>query len=389
MGSPLIDLAAELIGRQSITPDDAGCQDVLTERLEHAGFDVESMGFGETRNIWCCHGSGNPLLVLAGHTDVVPAGDLERWQSPPFSPVVRDGHLFGRGAADMKGSVAAMVRAAENFVRRFPNHPGTLAFLITSAEEGPFEDGTIKVVDVLERRGVRIDWALVGEPSSREVLGDTLRVGRRGSLSAKLTIHGKQGHTAYPDQARNAVHIALPALLELSNLELDQGNAFFPPSSFQISNIAAGTGAMNVIPGKLQVEFGFRYSSELSADRIRRMVAAILERHGLNHEIEWSLIGEPFLTRDGALLSALRQSLRDITGVDSISKTDGGTSDGRFLARIADEVIEFGPCSATIHGDNECIGLIDLERLAQIYEDVLVRLLATDRPCQEAMSASQ
>ncbi len=373
--SDTLQLARELIRRPSVTPQDAGCQELLAERLERLGFRIESMPFGEVKNLWARKGEAAPLFCFAGHTDVVPPGPEEAWTSPPFEPTLRDGHLFGRGAADMKGSLAAMLTATERFLARFPDHRGSLAWLITSDEEGVAVDGTVKVVEALQARGERIDWCLVGEPSSSVELGDTIKNGRRGSLNGHLRVKGVQGHVAYPQLARNPVHRALPALAELAGVEWDRGNRFFPPTSFQISNLHAGTGATNVIPGELEVLFNFRYSTENSAESLKARTEEILRAHGLDYRLEWSLSGEPFLTPEGELVEAAMAAVRQVTGIEPQLSTAGGTSDGRFIAPTGAQVIELGPRNATIHKVDEEVGVQELERLSGIYEELMARLL--------------
>lgn len=374
--SDTLDLALDLIGRPSVTPEDAGCQSVMMQRLAAAGFRNEPLRFAEVDNLWARRGDRAPLFCFAGHTDVVPTGPRERWQSDPFDPTIREGILYGRGSADMKGSLAAMLTATERFVARHPDHRGSIAFLVTSDEEGPSVNGTVKVVEVLERRGEKIDWCLVGEPSSNTRLGDTVKNGRRGSLGGVLRVHGKQGHVAYPHLARNPVHAAAPALAELAGTEWDRGNAFFPQTTFQISNIHAGTGASNVIPGECEVMFNFRYSTETTHEALRERVQAILDRHRLDYTIEWTLSGLPFLTPRGELVSAARQAINEITGLDTELSTAGGTSDGRFIAPTGAQVLELGPLNATIHQIDECVAVDDLDRLSSIYERILELLLA-------------
>ena len=377
--SDTLELARELIRRASVTPEDAGCQDLLAQRLERLGFRIEPMPFGEVKNLWARKGESGPLFCFAGHTDVVPPGPLEAWDSPPFEPEIREGRLFGRGAADMKSSLAAMLTATERFLARHPDPAGSLAWLITSDEEGVAVDGTVKVVERLEARGEKIDWCLVGEPSSGEQLGDTIKNGRRGSLNGRLVVQGIQGHVAYPHLARNPVHQALPALAELAATEWDRGNDFFPPTSFQISNLHAGTGATNVIPGELEVVFNFRYSTENTAQTLERRTEEILRAHGLEYELEWSLSGEPFLTSEGELVEAAVAAVREVTGLEPELSTSGGTSDGRFIAPTGAQVIELGPRNATIHKVNEEVGVEELERLSRIYEALLERLLTAPR----------
>lgn len=374
--SETLALARALIARRSITPDDAGCQALIGDRLARAGFTCESLRFGAVDNLWAWHGSGEPLLVLAGHTDVVPPGPAHAWDSDPFVPVERDGWLYGRGAADMKGSLAAMVTAAERFTAAHRAHAGTLALLLTSDEEGAAVDGTARVVAELVRRRLRIRWCLVGEPTSDQRLGDAMRVGRRGSLTGELAVRGIQGHVAYPERARNPVHAAAPALQALCAARWDDGDADFPPTSFQISNVHAGTGADNVIPGQLDVVFNFRYSPALNADALQSRVQGLLDSHGLDYTLAWHRSGAPFVTRGGALIEALAAAARAQCGVDPARSTAGGTSDGRFIAPLGAEVAELGPVNATIHKVNERVRVADLETLSHVYGDVLERLLA-------------
>ena len=371
-----LELAQQLIARPSVTPDDAGCQQLMIERLQPLGFEVHRLRFGKVDNFWARRGSAGPLLVFAGHTDVVPTGPLENWASDPFAPVIRDGHLYGRGAADMKGSLAAFITAIEDFVAARPNHSGSIGLLITADEEGPSVDGTVKVVEWLEARGEKIDYCLVGEPSSVEKLGDTIKNGRRGSLNGRLVVHGRQGHVAYPHLARNPIHLAAAALAELAATEWDQGNEFFPPTSFQISNIHAGTGAENVVPGQLELLFNFRFSTAVTINQLKSRVEAVLKRHMLDYELFWKLSGQPFLTPAGALVEATRQAIRTETGVDTNLSTSGGTSDGRFIAPTGAQVVELGPLNATIHQVDECVRVEDLAALSRIYTDTLKRLLA-------------
>jgi succinyl-diaminopimelate desuccinylase len=371
----VIELAAELIRRRSITPEDGDCQRLIAERLNALGFDCEHLRFGEVDNLWARHGSDGPLVVLAGHTDVVPTGPEERWSEPPFGGTVRDGMLWGRGAADMKGSVAAMVIGAERFVRRHPGHAGSVALLITSDEEGPAVDGTRRVVETLSERGERIDYCLVGEPSSVERFGDTVKIGRRGSLTGYLSVRGLQGHVAYPDRGRNPVHDLATALAEMVETRWDGGNAHFPPTSFQVSNIHAGTGADNVIPGHVDVVFNFRYSTESTAEGLSHRLLELLDRHRLDYEIQWRHGGQPFVTEPGTLTDALSQAVESVAGTHPTLATTGGTSDARFIAPAGAQVIELGPLNATIHQIDERVSTDDLERMAQTSERLLEKLL--------------
>jgi succinyl-diaminopimelate desuccinylase len=373
--SPTLSLACELIARNSTTPDDAGCQQLMGERLHACGFRLESMRFGDVDNLWARRGIDGPVLCFAGHTDVVPTGPAERWEQPPFEPTIKDGMLYGRGAADMKGSLAAMVVAVERFVAAFPDHKGSIAFLITSDEEGPATEGTIKVVETLVAREEKVDWCIVGEPSSTEKVGDVVKNGRRGSLNAALSIKGKQGHVAYPHLANNPIHLAAPALAALTAETWDMGNAFFPPTSFQISNINAGTGATNVIPADLVALINFRFSTESSVESLKARVTTILDQQGLDYELDWTLSGLPFLTEPGALLDGVRDAIRQVTCIETQPSTSGGTSDGRFIATMGTQVVELGPVNATIHQLNEHISAADLDTLTDIYEATLERLL--------------
>ncbi|KAF7786310.1 succinyl-diaminopimelate desuccinylase [Pseudoalteromonas rubra] len=373
--SEVVALARALIQRPSVTPEDAGCQAMINARLSALGFNVEEHFFVDTLNTWARKGDEGPHFCFAGHTDVVPVGNERDWHYPPFSGEIHDGMLHGRGAADMKGSLAAMVVATERFVTRFPDHKGSISFLITSDEEGPFINGTTKVVDLLEARNEKIDMCLVGEPSSRDQLGDVVKNGRRGSLTGHLTIKGVQGHVAYPHLAKNPIHLSTPALTELSTTQWDQGNAFFPATSFQISNIHGGTGAGNVIPGSLDVQFNFRFSTEVTAEQLKTRVTEILDKHDLDYELHWTLNGLPFLTEPGPLLSVTLDAIKTVTGIDSNPETTGGTSDGRFIAQTGCKVIELGPVNATIHQVNECVSTESLDQLAAIYELILEKLL--------------
>jgi len=373
--SDTLELAKDLISRASVTPEDAGCQPLMQQRLRAIGFVTEDLPFGEVSNFWARRGDSAPLLVFAGHTDVVPTGPLDAWASDPFTPEIRDGMLYGRGAADMKGSLAAMVTACESFVAEHPDHKGSIGFLVTSDEEGPSINGTVKVVEHLVKTGVKIDMCLVGEPSSTKQLGDVIKNGRRGSLNGKLTVHGKQGHVAYPDLAVNPIHQAAPALAELAAIEWDQGNDHFPPTSFQISNIHSGTGAENVVPGELDCQFNLRYSTELTEQQIRTQVCRVLDRHELRYTLDWRLSGEPFLTPAGELVEATSQAIKSITHIETRLSTSGGTSDGRFIAPVGAQVLELGPINATIHQVNECVEVDALDKLSGIYHAMLKNLL--------------
>ncbi|MDR3445641.1 MULTISPECIES: succinyl-diaminopimelate desuccinylase [unclassified Dyella] len=375
--SDVLDLASELIRRRSVTPDDAGCQALIGERLKAVGFRVEHLRFGEVDNLWATHGSGGPLLVFLGHTDVVPSGPIENWSSDPFEPTIRDGYLYGRGAADMKGGVAAMVVALEAFVKAHPDHCGRVGLLLTSDEEGPDNlDGVRRVAEHFRATGERIDWCVVGEPSSKEKLGDLIRVGRRGSLSGTLLVRGIQGHVAYPEKARNPIHAFAPALVELAAERWDEGNQDFPPTSFQVSNLNAGTGANNVIPGTLTALINFRYSTASRAEDLRKRTETILDKHGVDWQIEWTLSGEPFLTPPGgAVRNAVVSVCKELCGISPEESTGGGTSDGRFIAPLGAEVVELGPVNATIHKVDECVSVADLEKLPALYEAVCTRLL--------------
>ncbi|MEM0673033.1 MULTISPECIES: succinyl-diaminopimelate desuccinylase [Dickeya] len=375
MSCPVIELAQQLIKRPSLSPDDAGCQALMIERLKAIGFVIEAMDFGDTQNFWAWRGQGK-TLAFAGHTDVVPVGNQSQWQTPPFEPTIRDGMLFGRGAADMKGSLAAMVVAAERFVAAHPNHQGRLAFLITSDEEASAVNGTVKVVETLMARQERLDYCLVGEPSSTERVGDVVKNGRRGSITANLRVHGVQGHVAYPHLADNPVHRAMSALNELVETVWDQGNEFFPPTSMQIANINAGTGSNNVIPGELFVQFNFRFSTELTDELIKEQVKALLDSHQLNYTLEWQLSGHPFLTGRGELVDAVVNAVEHYSEITPQLLTTGGTSDGRFIARMGTQVVELGPVNATIHKVNECVSAADLQLLSRMYQRIMEQLIA-------------
>lgn len=376
--SPTLELACELIRRPSVTPLDEGCQELMTRRLAACGFNIEPMRIEEVDNFWASHGSDEgPVLCFAGHTDVVPTGPLQAWQHQPFDALIdEDGMLCGRGAADMKGSLASMIIAVERFVAEYPNHKGRIAFLITSDEEGPAHHGTKAVIERLGARRERLDWCIVGEPSSTSLVGDVVKNGRRGSLGCTLSVRGVQGHVAYPHLAKNPIHLAAPALAELAAEHWDDGNAFFPPTSFQISNLNAGTGATNVIPGELKTVFNFRFSTESTVEGLQKRVEAILDKHGLDYHLEWALSGLPFLTEPGALLDAVAASIKTVTGRDTQPSTSGGTSDGRFIATLGTQVVELGPVNATIHQINERVLASDLDVLTEIYYQTLVKLLA-------------
>jgi succinyl-diaminopimelate desuccinylase len=377
--SPTLELTRELVRRPSVSPEDHGCLDLICARLAPLGFHNERLQYGPVDNLWATHGAGRPVLCFAGHTDVVPTGPREDWRTDPFEPTVRDGILYGRGVADMKSGLAAMVTATERFVARHPDHRGTLAFLFTSDEEGPAVDGTRRVVQVLEGRGQTIDWCVVGEPTSHAALGDTIKIGRRGSLSGRLTVHGVQGHIAYPHLADNPVHAFAPALAELAARRWDAGNAYFQPTSFQVSNIAAGTGAPNVIPGELKVRFNLRFSTEQTVERLQQTVLELLDRHRVNYTLEWHVSGLPFFTRPGLLTEVVSTAVRHIAGHVPEFSTTGGTSDGRFIAPTGTEVVELGVANATIHKVNECVRIEDVDRLSLMYEQVMEMLLAPPR----------
>ena len=376
MHSPTLDLARALIARPSVTPADAGCQELVGGRLRTLGFVLEPMRFGDVENLWARRGAASPLVVFAGHTDVVPAGPLDGWTSDPFAPTVRNATLYGRGAADMKTSIAAFTTAVEGFVAKHPDHRGSIAVLLTSDEEGPAVDGTVKVVEALRARDERPDYCIVGEPTAAERLGDTVKNGRRGSLSGHLVVRGIQGHVAYPQHARNPVHEAAPAIAELAVTEWDRGNEFFPPTTWQISNVSAGTGANNVIPGTFEIEFNFRFATASTVTGLQSRLEAILDRHRLTYEIKWTVGAEPYLTGAGKLVNAVSDAVERVTGTRPALSTTGGTSDGRFLATWSQEVIEVGPLNTTIHKLNECVPLADIDGLHRIYYETLVNLLA-------------
>lgn len=373
--SATVELACELIRRPSLTPKDEGCQALMCARLEAIGFDITPLRFGEVDNFWAVRGDSGPMLCFAGHTDVVPTGPEADWATPPFEPIIKEGVLYGRGAADMKSSLAAMVTATESFIAQHPNHSGRIAFLITSDEEGPAHDGTVRVVNWLREHNTIPDWCLVGEPSSKLSLGDVIKNGRRGSLNAKLLVKGLQGHVAYPELADNPIHRAAPALAALANEVWDQGNEHFPATTFQISNIAAGEGVTNVIPGTLALLFNFRYSTELTAEELKARTCAILDQHQLSYELEWQLSGEPFLTPEGKLATAAIDAIAKVRNTTAALSTSGGTSDGRFIAPLGTQVLELGPINATIHQVNECVLVQDIDDLSEIYRHILSQLL--------------
>jgi len=374
--TPTIQLAQTLIKQQSVTPNDGDCQKIMMEHLAPIGFHAESMLFDDVTNLWARKGTQSPVLAFAGHTDVVPTGPQSEWTHAPFDAIIEGDTLHGRGTADMKGSLAAFITACERFTDKHPNHKGSIAFLITSDEEGPAKNGTVKVVEALEARNEKMDWCLVGEPSSTNVLGDVIKNGRRGSLNARLIVKGKQGHVAYPHLADNPIHHACSALADLCSQEWDQGNEFFPATSFQITNIQAGTGATNVIPGTQDVLFNFRFSTEVTADELKQRTHTVLDHHELNYDIEWNLSGEPFLTAAGPLVDAAKKAIKVIKHIDTKLSTSGGTSDGRFIAPTGTQVLELGPLNATIHQINEHVSITDLNDLSSIYEAILVDLLA-------------
>lgn len=375
MSCPVLGLAQQLIKCPSLSPDDAGCQAIISARLRTLGFTIEPMPFGDTLNIWAWRGQGR-TLAFAGHTDVVPTGDRQHWDNPPFEPTLRNGLLYGRGAADMKGSLAGMVVAAERFVAKHPQHQGRLAFLITSDEEADAQNGTLKVVEALMARQEQLDYCLVGEPTSSRRVGDVIKNGRRGSLTANLLVHGVQGHIAYPHLAENPIHQAINALKELLETQWDEGNNFFPPTTIQIINIYAGSNSNNIIPGELQVKFNFRFSTELSDATLRCQVEALMQRHGLCYHIDWSLSGQPFLTARGELVNAVVRAVEHYQALTPSLETTGGTSDGRFIARMDAQVVELGPVNATIHKVNECVSSTDLQLLSRIYQRIMEQLIS-------------
>ncbi len=373
--SKTLQLAKALISRRSLTPDDAGCQDILVERLEKLGFKIERMRFGSVDNFWARRGTAKPVVVFAGHTDVVPSGPPESWLSPPFEPAIRDGMLYGRGAADMKTSVAAFITAIESFLAQHPNHSGSIALLVTSDEEGVAVDGTVRVVETLQARGETLDYCIVGEPTSNKLVGDMIKNGRRGSLSGTLIVKGVQGHIAYPHLVKNPIHMAAPAIAELAATTWDNGNEYFPPTSWQISNINGGTGATNVVPGTVEIWFNFRFSTASTEQYLKDKVHAILDKHGLEYELRWEPSGKPYLTAKGSLVDAISRAIEQSYGIKPELSTSGGASDGRFIADICPQVIEFGPLNATIHKINECVAVADIEPLKLTYQRTLEILL--------------
>ena len=375
MPDPTLALARRIIARPSVTPDDAGCMEIIATRLQALDFSCEFINRNGVTNLWARRGTARPLFVFAGHTDVVPTGPLDLWTSPPFAPEIRDGMLYGRGAADMKSSLAAMLTATEAFVAAHPNHPGSLAFLLTSDEEGDATDGTVAVVEALKARGESLDFCVIGEPTSVDTLGDMIKNGRRGSLSGVLTVKGIQCHIAYPHLGRNPIHLAAPAIAELGDTEWDQGNEYFPPTTWQISNIHGGTGATNVVPGSVEIKFNFRFSTASTVDSLQQQMIAILDRHGLDYDIRWTLGARPFLTGRGVLADTAAAAIRDICGIETELSTTGGTSDGRFIADICDQLLEIGPVNATSHKIDECVDIMALPRLSAIYTRILEQLL--------------
>mgnify|MGYP005990446805 CR=1 FL=1 len=373
--SATIELLSDLISRKSVTPEDAGCQDVLIERLEKMGFIIEKMPFENVKNFWARRGTQSPVLCFAGHTDVVPSGPTDLWHSDPFTPTIKEGYLYGRGAADMKGGIAAWITALERFLENHSDHQGSIALLITSDEEGPFINGTTRVIDTLEARNEKIDWCVVGEASSTDKLGDIIKNGRRGSLSGKLKIKGVQGHVAYPHLVKNPIHLGANAIAEIPAEQWDDGNDFFPPTSFQISNYHAGTGANNIVPGEAVIDFNFRFSTQSTESGLKARTHAILDKQAIDYSIDWAFSGNPFITEKGELIDASRAAIKAVTGLDTELSTSGGTSDGRFIAPTGAQVIELGPVNATIHKINECVKVDDLDTLSNVYENILARLL--------------
>ncbi|WP_412479935.1 succinyl-diaminopimelate desuccinylase [Azonexus sp. IMCC34839] len=375
MSDPTLELAREIISRASVTPEDGGCCDLFAQRLQALGFTIEFINRNGVTNLWARRGNSAPLFVFAGHTDVVPTGPLDKWTSPPFAPEIRDGMLYGRGAADMKSSLAAMLTATEAFLAEYPNHPGSLAFLLTSDEEGDANDGTIAVVDALKARNEGMQFCVIGEPTSVDTLGDMIKNGRRGSLSGVLTVKGIQCHIAYPEKGRNPIHEAAPALAELAATEWDKGNEYFPPTTWQVSNIHGGTGATNVVPGSVEIKFNFRFSTASTPEGLQQRLCAILEKHKLDYEIKWTLGARPFLTGRGPLADAATTAIREVCGIDTELSTTGGTSDGRFIAEICEQLLEIGPSNATSHKIDECVAVDALPKLSAIYRRILEQLM--------------
>jgi len=373
--SPTLELAKQLISRKSLTPLDEGCLDLVGERLTPLSFKLEKMRHGEVDNLYAKRGTSGPIVCFAGHTDVVPTGPVDKWVSPPFEPTVRDGMLYGRGSADMKGSIAAFITATEKFVAEYPNHQGSIALLLTSDEEGVAVDGTVRVVEALQARNEKLDYCIVGEPTAVSKIGDTIKNGRRGSLSGVLTVKGVQGHIAYPHLVKNPIHLASPAIAELAATVWDNGNEYFPPTSWQISNIHGGTGATNVVPGTVEILFNFRHSTASTTDALKAKVHAILDKHGLSYDLKWEMSGKPYLTARGDLVDAVAAAIKQVVGIETDLSTSGGTSDGRFIADICPQVLELGPVNATIHKLNECVGVDELEALSEIYRLTLIKLL--------------
>jgi len=373
--STTLELTQALLKKVSLTPDDAGCMDLMAEYLQQRGFVIEWMNFGDTKNMWARRGTTAPVFAFAGHTDVVPTGPVDEWNSPPFEPTIKAGHIYGRGAADMKGSLAAMLTACDGFITQHDNHAGSIAFLITSDEEGPATNGTVKVMEALDARGEKIDYCIVGEPTSHKSFGDMVRVGRRGSINGYLTLNGKQGHVAYPELVENPIHAFAPILSTITAERWDEGNNYFPPTSFQISNINAGTGVENVVPGELKLVFNLRFSSELTPEIIKSRITHIIDQQSDNYELVWKLSGLPFITERGELTNAVEKALLDVTGKTPILSTGGGTSDGRFIAPYGTQVIELGPINETIHKINECVSIADLDALSLTYKKILSNIL--------------
>jgi len=383
MNNNTLDIAKDLIARESVTPEDADCQKLIQDLLKDSQFNFEEMNFADTKNLWAIRNVNNqdnagPVFLFAGHTDVVPAGSLEKWNTPPFEPTIKDGILYGRGAADMKGSIAAMISATNRFIQDFPDHQGSIAFLITSDEEGPFINGTVKVIEELQKREQKIDYALVGEPSSTAKLGDVIKIGRRGSLTGWLKIHGVQGHVAYPHLAENAIHTAAYFMEEVTKIEWDKGNQNFPPTSLQITNIKAGE-AGNIIPGEIYIEFNFRFSTEFTAIELRDRMTTFVNKHCENSDLEWKLNGEPFITKSPELINATSDAILKVCGIKTSKETSGGTSDGRFIAKTGAQIVELGPINSSIHQVNEFVNVEDLDKLSDVYYQILVNLLATER----------